>query len=169
MRPVPSHKKIIFFAAIIVAALAVSATTTDAQGHHSSGHPARVVVAAGGYYTPAPFFYADPWYGFQYPGPYGYPPPYVYYGYADASVHFEVTPRQAEVYVDGYYAGVVDDFDGTFQRLRVEPGEHEIELYLEGHRTVRQKVYLAQDKTFRVKYEMERLAAGQPPEPKPQP
>ena len=54
-----------------------------------------------------------------------------------------MTPRDAEVYVDGYYAGDVDDFDGTFQRLRVEPGEHEIEIYKDGFRPFRQKVYLA--------------------------
>ena len=41
--------------------------------------------------------------------------------------------------------------------LRVEPGEHEIELYLDGYRTVKQKVYLTQDNTFRIKYQMERL------------
>ncbi|MBX7186064.1 MAG: hypothetical protein K1Y01_13050 [Vicinamibacteria bacterium] len=37
-------------------------------------------------------------------------------------------PRDAEVYVDGYYAGVVDDFDGFFQRLTLEVGPHEIEV-----------------------------------------
>jgi PEGA domain len=95
-------------------------------------------------------------------------PPYRNLAY-DSSVRLEVTPRDAEVYVDGYYAGVVDDFDGTFQRLRVEPGEHEIELWLDGYHTVRQKVYLTQDNTFKVKYQMERLASGQAPEPKPQP
>ena len=60
-------------------------------------------------------------------------------------------PSDAEVYVDGYYAGIVDDFDGTFQRLRVEPGEHEIEVYQEGFRTFRQKVYLTPDNTFRIR------------------
>ena len=60
-----------------------------------------------------------------------------YHAYApDASVRLDVKPKEAEVYVDGYYAGMVDDFDGTFQRLRVEPGEHEIELWLDGYRTV---------------------------------
>jgi hypothetical protein len=126
-------------------------------------------VVGGGYYSPYydPFFYADPWYGYQYP----YPP----YGYGyrayepDASVRLDVKPKQAEVYVDGYYAGIVDDFDGTFQRLHVAPGEHEIELWLEGYRTVRQKVHLTQDNTVRVKYQMEPIAAGQAPEPKPQP
>jgi len=51
-------------------------------------------------------------------------PPYRYPNiHADASVRLDVSPRDAEVYVDGYYAGVVDDFDGILQRLRVEPGQ----------------------------------------------
>ena len=32
-----------------------------------------------------------------------------------------VDPAEARVYVDGYYAGTVDDFDGLFQRLNVSP------------------------------------------------
>jgi hypothetical protein len=80
-----------------------------------------------------------------------------------------VKPRQAEVYVDGYYAGVVDDFDGVFQRLPVQPGEHDLELYLDGYRTVKQQIYVSPRNTFKVKYEMERLAAGEQPEPRPQP
>ena len=111
-------------------------------------------MVGGGYYSPYydPYFYGDPWYGDQYPYPIRTRP----YGYGyrtyepDASVRLEVKPKEAEVFVDGYYAGIVDDFDGTFQRLHVPPGEHEIELWLDGYRTVRQKVYLTQDNTFKV-------------------
>jgi hypothetical protein len=42
-------------------------------------------------------------------------------------------------------------------------------LWLEGYKTVRQKVYLTRDNTFKVKYQMERLPAGEVQEPKPQP
>ena len=74
-----------------------------------------------------------PWYGFaygQYPwGPYGYPPYRTYRVDPGASLRLEVKPKEAEVYVDGFYAGIVDDFDGTFQRLSVTPGEHDIELF----------------------------------------
>ena len=35
-----------------------------------------------------------------------------------------------------YYAGIVDDFDGFFQRLTLPPGQHDITLYLEGYRTI---------------------------------
>ena len=55
-------------------------------------------------------FYGYPY--FQYPGYGGYP---AYGGYWDASadLRVQVTPRTAEVYVDGYLVGNVDDFDGT--------------------------------------------------------
>jgi hypothetical protein len=78
-----------------------------------------------------------------------------------SSVRLEVTPKEADVFVDGYYAGKVDEFDGTFQRLRVEPGEHEIQLFLPGHRLYAQKVYLQPGNTFRVRHTMERLTAGE--------
>ncbi len=170
------HKKIICSSAL-VALVVVFGLTSNAEAQRRGG---RVVVAprvvvGGGFYSPYyydPFW--DPWYGYsyayQYPwGPYGYPP---YRGYrmdAGASLRLEVKPKEAEVYVDGYYAGIVDDFDGTFQRLSVTPGEHEIELFLDGYRTVHQKVYVTPRKTFNVKYSMERLAAGEQPEPRPQP
>ena len=47
---------------------------------------------------------------------------------AYGSVRVTDAPRDADVYVDGYYAGVVDDFDGRFQRLNLEPGPHQIEV-----------------------------------------
>src|SRR5262249_41230796 len=70
---------------------------------------------------------------------------------------------------DGYYAGVVDDFDGMLQRLHVEPGQHEIVLYRDGLRTVHQRVYLTRDRTFKIKLQMEPLGPGEAPEPKPTP
>jgi hypothetical protein len=95
-------------------------------------------------------------------------PPYPATAY-DSSVHFDVKPQQAEVFVDGYYAGIVDSFDGMFQRLRVEPGQHEIVLYLDGYRTARQQVYLAPDRTFKIGLQMEPLAPGEVGEARPVP
>ena len=97
-------------------------------------------------------------------------PPYGYRGiHPDASVHIDVTPNDAEVYVDGYYAGVVDDFDGILQRLHVEPGQHEITIYRDGYRTIHQRVYLTRDRTFKIKQAMEKLPAGEAVEPRPTP
>ncbi len=133
-------------------------------------YPRSHVVVVGGFYDP--FWFYDPWFGWGYPYGYAaYPPyPYRYYGYDNsASLRLDVKPKQAEVYVDGYYAGIVDDYDGIFQRLSVQPGEHEIELYLEGYRTARQKLYLTPRNTFKLKYTMERLQSGEQPEPRPEP
>jgi hypothetical protein len=105
-----------------------------------------------------------------YPGPF-YPP--VRYAAPDASVKFDVKPKEATVYVDGFFAGIVDDFDGVFQRLYTAPGGHEVTVYLEGYRTYSQRVYLAPDHTFKFSHEMEKLPAGQtaekPPAPAPPP
>lgn len=61
-----------------------------------------------------PYAYAG--YGYGYPG-YGYSLAAGAYG----EIRIQGAPKDAHVYVDGYYAGIVDDFDGTFQRLNVEP------------------------------------------------
>jgi hypothetical protein len=107
--------------------------------------------------------------------PYGYPS-----GAPDASIRIEATPKDAkaaEVYVDGYYAGIVDDFDGMLQSLPLSPGGHDIALYLDGYRTVHQQLYLIRDKSYKVRYTMQPVTAGEeseappvaPPVPPPPP
>jgi len=126
-------------------------------------HRGRVVVVGSCYYSPFlydPFF--SPWYPYAYP--YGY---YPVFAPPESDIRVLVTPKEAEVYVDGYYAGIVDDFNGVFQRLRVPPGEHEITLHLAGYRTVTQKLYLAANSTFKLRYTMEKLAPGETSEPPP--
>jgi len=85
----------------------------------------------------------------------------------ESSLRLQVTPRETEVFVDGYFAGTVDDFDGRFQRLHIQPGEHELILYLDGHRKVTQQVLIQPRKSFRIRYTMVQLAAGETPEPRP--
>lgn len=77
------------------------------------------------------FPFAHPYgvYAYGYPA-YGYPPAIAAYG----DIRIQGAPKDAQVYVDGYYAGIVDDFDGTFQRLNVEAGLHRIEIVLPGAR-----------------------------------
>jgi hypothetical protein len=48
-------------------------------------------------------------------------------------LRLKVEPRDAQVYVDGYYAGIVDDFDGHFQHLTLAAGPHHIEVRAPGH------------------------------------
>lgn len=81
--------------------------------------------------------------------------------WGSSAARIQVTPRHTEVYVDGYLAGIVDDFDGSWQRLRVAPGEHVIELYLEGHKTIEQTILFAPGQSYRIRHAMEPLAAGE--------
>ena len=84
---------------------------------------------------------------FRYPGPY----PYGGYRYGpESDLRIDVTPKEASVYVDGYFAGTVDEFDGTFQRLHVLPGEHEIVIYLDGYRSIRERLYLSPNATRKI-------------------
>jgi PEGA domain len=83
---------------------------------------------------PVPYTYADP-----YPVPvYGYAAPAspvvvgpesnVYGG-----VTLEITPNDGSVYVDGAYAGIVRDFDGSRQAMTLAGGEHQIEIDRPGY------------------------------------
>ena len=123
----------------------------------------------GGPYWGLGAYWWDPyWYG-----PYWGYPYYRYWdrGYYDdsAELRLEVRPKETQVYVDGYYAGIVDDFNGVFQRLHVRPGRHELALYMPGYRTVRQNLYLSVGQDSKVKFDLVPLGQGEPNEPAPQP
>ncbi len=97
------------------------------------------------------FLYGSPYYGRVY----GYSAPSVYGGrsyYGD--VRLQVRPRNAAVYVDGYYAGVVDDFDGVFQRLTIEVGPHEIELVAPGLEPQFYEVYVDPSRTVTIQTDL---------------
>ena len=84
------------------------------------------------------YFYYDPytWYPPSYyagPGYYGGSGYYGGYGFSDeGELRLAVAPRDADVYVDGYFAGRVDQFDGTFQSLKLEAGAHHIQIVAPG-------------------------------------
>jgi hypothetical protein len=90
-----------------------------------------------------------------------WPPSASAIGARRAEVRVLVTPSAAAVYVDGSYAGMVDDFVGLFQRLSLPPGEHDVVLYLDGYRTVHQTLRLAPNATYKLRYTMEPLAPGE--------
>lgn len=181
--PMTSHRTAIVI--LTAAALAVAIPhAADAQRRAVARRgavrpaPSRSVVVVGRVGFPR-YQIFGPWYPWGYPfgypwGPYGYPP---YYGYPvtdtlTSSLRIEATPRDAEVFVDGSSAGVVDNFDGVFQRLRLSPGRHEIALYLEGYRTISRSMYFGPGSSQTLRLTMERLPAGQTaevPQPPPPP
>lgn len=150
--------------------LAFSAVPAEAQ-RHSRGFRGPVIVTSPllyRYYDPL-YFGFGPWYPALYPF-FGYPPfagPYP----ADhiVSLRLQITPRDARVFVDGYPAGVVDDYDGVFQRLRLVPGNHEVTVYLRGYRTLREALYFNPGSTHTIKQTLIPLAPGEADEPEPTP
>lgn len=87
-----------------------------------------------------PYSYRPSWsigvyYGYNNYYPYGYTPR-AYYdpmpGVAYGGLRLTDLPRDAQVFADGYFVGLVDDFDGIFQHLNLEAGGHHIEIVLPG-------------------------------------
>jgi hypothetical protein len=126
----------------------------------------------GGFYSPFYFSFGYGW-GYPYYGGYGYGYPPYYYGPVvydnTGSARLQVTPRNTQVYVDGYFAGIVDEFDGYMQRLNVEIGEHELQLYLDGHRPFTQKVLFTRGGTVKLLHTMQPLGPGDAPTSPPKP
>ena len=161
------HRVVFGFAALV---LALSSIPAEAQRRHGGYRGPVVVVPSpllfGGYYHPYYMGYQQ-WY--PYPGfgvPFGggfYP------GSPYASVRLQVSQRDAVVYVDGYVAGIVDDYDGTFQRLSLIPGQHEIAVHLPGYRTLRLNVYLSPQSTHHIRHTLIPLAPGEVADPEPVP
>jgi len=114
-----------------------------------------------------PIFYDpwyDPWYaasgsagyGYGYGGGGGYSGGAGYSGYSDTysgsgvdqgKVRLKVKPRQAKVYVDGYFVGNVDEFDGAFQKLTLNGGRHRVEIKADGYETAEFDVLITPDQT----------------------
>ena len=152
-------------AVISAGVLVFSPATADAQhygGHgyggygHGYGYGGYGLYGYGGYGG----------YGYGGYGGYG---PYGYGGYRDAStgsVRIEVSPKGARgeiaVYVDEAHAGVVDDFDGFFQRLYLAEGEHVIELRLPGYKPLVSSIFGARGNTYNLRGQLEALADDQP-------
>jgi len=66
--------------------------------------------------------------------------------------------REIEVYVDEGRAGVVDDFEGFFQQLYLPLGKHDIEIRLDGYKTIRLSIFVSPGKTTHIRERMEPLA-----------
>jgi hypothetical protein len=116
----------------------------------------------GYYYDP---FWYDPFYygGGGYYGGYGYP--YGGAGYGSGSydkvgtgaVRLKIKPRDAEVYVDGYFVGLVDEFDGMFQKLTLDGGGHRIEIRADGHEVVQFDVLITTGETITYKGDLKQI------------
>ncbi len=70
-------------------------------------------------------------------------------------VKLAVTPNSGEVYVDGFYAGVVDDFDGS-QHLQLPPGRHHLSIKLAGYEAIEVDVLIESGRSITYRAEMKK-------------
>ncbi len=75
-------------------------------------------------------------------------------------VRLKATPRDAEVFVDGYYAGRVDDFDGARQKLKITRGPHRIELRAPGYESVTFDITIIPGESTTYKTDLKPLTPG---------
>jgi hypothetical protein len=150
------------------AACALLLSVPASAQYHRRGHVRADIVVG-----PGPWGPWGPWGSFwpPYYPPYPPYPPYAFYGRVDDTAHLktEIEPKQARIYVDGYYAGIADDFDGLFQSLAVAPGPHDITAYLEGYRTTTRQMYFGPDAGLKLRLRLEPLRQGETSEAPPQP
>jgi len=115
-----------------------------------------------GYYDPYSYYggygyyggYYDPWYGGV---PVDTQGAFSSSSSDEGSLRLKIKPRQAEVYVDGYYVGLVDDFDGMFQRLHLDSGPHRIEVRAPGFETLDFDVRITPEHTTTYEGELKKI------------
>jgi hypothetical protein len=113
-------------------------------------YPSVVRVAPYRPYAYRPSYRIGVYYGTGGYYPYGVTPrgyydpiPGRYYG----GVRITGVPRDAEVFADGYYVGLVNDFDGIFQHMNLEAGSHRIEINWGGMEPIAFNVYVRPGET----------------------
>ena len=115
---------------LMLTGVALAALMAPLAAH---ARPVRVVVAPGvawGWYTP-------------YWGPYPYPYGVYHYGPKTGAVKFDTKVKDAEVYVNGAYAGKI----GKLKTMNLRPGSYDIEIRDAGRTQFEEKVYVMAGKT----------------------
>jgi hypothetical protein len=87
--------------------------------------------------------------------PYGYTPRSYYDpipGRPYGGLRITGFPRDAQVFADGYYVGIVNDFDGIFQAVNLEAGPHRIEIVEPGYEGIEFDVMIQPGRTTTFRY-----------------
>lgn len=138
----------------------------------------------GGYYGYYPrYFYYGPywgwglgwwwddhyWYdGYRYPYGYNRYDRYNRHGrYRDeyntaGALDLDVAPGRTQVWLDGRYAGTVDDFDGFPEYLWLDRGTYDLVLYLDGYKTIARQITVRPGSVMSIDDRLERGESVRP-------
>jgi len=104
-------------------------TTPSQSGAHWFGSACQGSNFGGGRSSSCGYGSGDGYFDYGYPSA-----PYPFDSFDDSGkLRLHMEPKNAQVYVDGYYAGVVDYFDGHFQHLSLMPTRHHVEIVAPGY------------------------------------
>jgi hypothetical protein len=120
----------------------------DGHGHFFHGGGPRIFL--GGCFAYDPFFF-DFYYPFGYWGigggywgpdydPYYNGRPREYERDDMGALDLDLSPAKTQVYVNGQYMGIVDDFDGWPDYLWLPQGTYDVVFYLEGYKTIARQI-----------------------------
>ncbi len=144
--------------------------------HRRGGYRYGGSYGYGSYYR-SPFFY----YGLGYPfswyvgsyASYGYAPyghmAYggggyggSYYRASAAALDLDISPEEAQIYVDGKLVGIADNYDGFPRYLWLDAGVHNLVIYHEGYETLGKQIKLEAGGSLRLKDKMVKGVAKSP-------
>jgi hypothetical protein len=77
---------------------------------------------------------------------------------ATGGLRLDASPGSAQVYVDGFYVGSVEDFGMSGRALDLDEGAHRVELRAAGYATLSFDVRITADQTTRYRGDLERLS-----------
>ena len=75
-------------------------------------------------------------------------------------VQLDVEPRRAQVFVDGAYAGIVDDFRGYYQHLMLPAGRHRFEIFTSGYMPLIFELTVVPDRTVTYRWSLQDGLSG---------
>ena len=97
----------------------------------------------------------DPFYGPYYPSYFsGFR-----YGFDKGEVKLSADPKNAEVYVDGAYAGTVDHL----KEIWLDPGAYDLSISAPDRTTFTQRIYVLSGKELKIKAKLDPKTASQQP------
>ena len=75
-------------------------------------------------------------------------------------IQLDVEPRRAQVFVDGNYAGIVDNFRGYYQHLTLAAGAHLVEIVATGYVPLSFETTIVPDRTITYRWSLQEASRG---------
>ena len=75
-------------------------------------------------------------------------------------VSSSMSNRRAQVFVDGAYAGIVDDFRGYYQHLTLPAGRHRFEIFTSGYMPLMFELTVVPDRTVTYRWSLQDGISG---------